>query len=192
MLSYPLLGNKYCHDDKREQAIYRSVHDKENEKLEACFGNYTAHPEWTESSVRFCSLRLEVCLPWTEMVHFANTATNLTAVVGPIGLVGETHRAPNRSPIALTRKDISGKDILQAWYHDVMIDRTVSRKPIRRMIIPVQTSCGLFLLFLRSCWDDNTLRSSFVLFFSTPLWTSRNKTWICEHREKEPEISDSD
>lgn len=124
------------------------------------------------------------------MIHFANTTTGLTAVVGPIRLPVETHGAPNRSPIALTSKNISGTDILQAWYLDVMADRTMSREQIRRTIVPIQDSSGLFLLFLHSCGDDRTLLPSFILFFGVPLWTSRNKTRICEHREKETEIRD--
>ncbi|KAL9612667.1 MAG: hypothetical protein Q9167_002749 [Letrouitia subvulpina] len=127
-----------------------------------------------------------------EMIHFANTATGFTAVVGPIRLPVETRRAPNGSPVALTSKNISGAEILQAWYHDVMAGRSVSSKRIRRMIVPIQVSYGLFLPVLYSPWDDSTLRSPFVLLFGMPLWTSRNETRGCKHCEKKTEISDSE
>lgn len=57
---------------------------------------------------------LKAAIPWTEMIHFADTSLDFTAMVGSIKLPVQARRTPDGSPVAFASENVSLVEVLQA------------------------------------------------------------------------------
>ena len=128
------------------------------------------------------------------MIHFADTSSNLAAVMGAVRFEVQTCRAPNRSSITLTTKDFLGVKIAQIGQ---ALSRFKSRWSIRvceSCFMPVTALRNIIRLFRKSAKYCVALsiplsRSLSTFGVGVPFRTSWYETRVSHNSIEEPEVT---